>query len=211
VTALVGTTGSGKSTLMNILMRFYECPTGTIFVDGADIREYSLSSWRSRIALVSQDAQLFNGSLKDNLLYGITRDVSDEELEQVLQKASLKDFCDGLSAGLETVIGDRGVRLSGGEKQRVSIARAMLKDAEILFLDEATSALDSTTERSIQKALVELLVDKTALVIAHRLSTVQDANRVLVLEKGEIIEQGSVQELIAKEGVFARYWKEQKF
>jgi ABC-type multidrug transport system fused ATPase/permease subunit len=210
ITAVVGPSGSGKTTLINLIMRFYEIPPSTIMMDGIDIREFTLQSLRSHIALVTQDTLLFNDTIKNNLTYGLD-DVPEERIIDSIKKARLYDFIMSLQEGLETYIGDRGVRLSGGEKQRVSIARALLKKAEILILDEATSALDTRTERLIQEAIDEALVDRTAIVIAHRLSTIKNADNIIVIENGELVEAGSLEGLLEKKGRFYEYWKEQKF
>jgi subfamily B ATP-binding cassette protein MsbA len=209
-TAVVGSSGAGKSTLVNLLMRFYDPPPGAILVDGTDIRSFTLASWRARLAWVSQDTFLFNETLRSNLLYGLRRDVTAQELDDVIEKACLAELVKALPAGLETEIGERGVKLSGGEKQRVAIARAMLKQAEILIFDEATSALDSITERAIKEALDKLTNGKTAIIIAHRLATVRDADQIVVLENGRVVESGSPAGLVARNGKFAEYWREQK-
>lgn len=207
--AMVGSSGSGKSTVVNLLMRFYDTPPGTLLIDGTDIREFTLRSLRSKIALVSQDTLLLNAPFRLNLVYGLERRVSDAELEAVLEKARLLQIAKLI--GLDAQIGERGVKLSGGERQRLSIARAMLKNPEILILDEATSSLDTTTERLIQAALDEIVVGKTVIVIAHRLATIRDADRIVVLEKGRVREEGSFMELLAqKEGRFYSYWQSQK-
>lgn len=209
-TAIVGPSGSGKSTIINLLLRYYDCPPGTIFFDGVDIREFSLSSLREHIAVVSQDTLLLNESLRDNLTYG-SDDVSDERLREVLQQARLSEYVASLPQGLETMVGDRGVQLSGGEKQRVSLARALLKGADILILDEATSALDSQTERLVQEAIDSAIKGKTAIIIAHRLSTIKNAHSIVVINQGTCVEEGTMEELIRKEGHFYRAWKEQEF
>ncbi len=211
VTALVGASGAGKSTLMNLLMRFYEPPAGTLFADGVDINNFTLESWRRSIAYVSQDAQLFHGTLKENICYGLRHDVADDTLKEVLAESHLDELTHNLSDGLDTLIGDRGVKLSGGEKQRVSIARALLKNADILLLDEATSALDSRTEQYVQDSLTRLMSGKTTLVIAHRLFTIRHADNILVLENGELVESGSLEKLLEKKGIFFNYWEQQKF
>ncbi len=210
VTALVGQSGAGKSTIINLLMRFYDTAPGTILVDGGDIRAFRIRSWREHIALVSQDTYLFHGTLRENLLYGLRRDVSETEVVDVLERARLLEFVRTIPNGLEAQIGDRGVKLSGGEKQRVSIARALLKRAEILLLDEPTSALDSTTEKLIQEALTELMLDRTTIVIAHRLSTIRHANKIVVLDRGRVIEQGDFESLKATQGKFFEYWENQR-
>lgn len=210
MTAIVGETGSGKSTLMNLLMRFYELPAGAINIDGRPLEEITLKSWRSMIALVGQEAHLFNSTLEENLLYGLKHEVSEEKMRAVLAQSRLEKLITELPRGLKTLIGDRGVQLSGGERQRVSIARALLKQADILFLDEATSALDSKTEREIQLALDDLVKGKTTLVIAHRLSTIQHADKVVVLEDGKVVEQGAPEELLAQKGSFFRYCEYQR-
>jgi ABC-type multidrug transport system fused ATPase/permease subunit len=190
-------------------MRFYDSPSGSILIDGVDIREFTIRSLRSKMALVSQDTLLLNASFKFNLLYGLNREVSNEELESVLEKARLRQLSKLI--GLEAPLGERGVKLSGGERQRVSIARAILKDPEILLLDEATSALDSATEGLIQEALSEVMRGKTAIVIAHRLSTIQKTSRIIVLEKGRIVEEGAFEQLLAdKEGHFYSFWQSQR-
>ncbi len=210
MTAIVGPTGSGKSTLVSLLMRFYDCPPGTILVDAKDIRSFTLDSYLSHTALVSQETLLLNDSLRNNILYGL-ENVSEERLQDAVQRARLGDFIARLPKGLDTPIGDRGVRLSGGEKQRVSIARALLKGAEILMLDEATSSLDSQTEKLIQEAIDEAITGRTAIVIAHRLSTIKHADAIVVVQNGKIAETGTLDDLLQKKGVFFRLWEEQKF
>lgn len=208
--AIVGPTGSGKSTVINLLMRYYESPANTVFVDDTDIREFSLDSYLGDVALVSQETLLLHDTLSSNITYGLD-DVSEEALQTAIERARLADFIKELPKGLGTLIGDRGVKLSGGEKQRVSIARALLKGSEILILDEATSSLDSHTEKLIQEAIDEAIKDCTAIVIAHRLSTIQNADRILVLEHGKIVEEGKLDDLLERKGVFFRLWEEQKF
>ncbi|UCG35507.1 MAG: ABC transporter ATP-binding protein [Candidatus Omnitrophota bacterium] len=210
-TAIVGASGAGKTTLINLLMRFYDTEPGSILMDGQDIRDFTLRSLRSKMALVSQESFLFNASLRFNLTYGFANKISDDNLIKIADKARLYDFIKKLPAGLDTEVGDRGVKLSGGEKQRVSIVRAMLKNAEIIILDEATSSLDSITEKLIQEALNDLIKDKTTIVIAHRLSTIEYADKIIILEKGMIIEQGGLRELLDQKGRFYEYWKAQKF
>ena len=210
MTAIVGPTGAGKTTLVHLLARLYDCPPGMVFVDGVDIREFTLKSLVGRMALVSQDPMLFNDTLKENIAYGLNGEVTDERLASAIKKARLDDFLAKLPEGLETTIGDRGVQLSGGEKQRVSIARAFLKEAEILILDEATSALDTITERSIQQAIDDSAQGHTILVIAHRLSTILNADKIVVIEAGRVAEQGTLNELMEKKGKFYEYWNAQR-
>ncbi|TSC57838.1 MAG: ABC transporter [Candidatus Peregrinibacteria bacterium Greene0416_19] len=210
VTAIVGSTGAGKSTLINLLLRFYDCPSGSLFVDDIDVREYRTADLRRHMALVSQETLLLHESLRSNIAYGLP-DATDEQIMEAARRARLADFIRGLPKGLDTLIGDRGVQLSGGEKQRVSIARALLKGAEILILDEATSALDSTTEQLIQEAIDDAIRDRTAIVIAHRLSTIRNADHIVVIEEGRVIEQGTLEELIGLKGAFHRFWEQQKF
>lgn len=210
MTAIVGPTGAGKSTLIALLMRFYECPSGTIFMDGADIVSFTLDSYLAHIAVVSQETLLLHDSLRNNITYGL-RGVSEEALQDAVRRARLRDFVSVLPGGLDTLIGDRGVKLSGGEKQRVSIARALLKGAEILILDEATSSLDSGTEKLIQEAIDEAVADRTAIVIAHRLSTIKHADKIIVLKDGEVAEEGALEALLDRKGMFFRLWEEQKF
>lgn len=210
MTAIVGPTGAGKSTLINLLMRFYDCPSGSVFFDGTDIREFSLDSYMRHIALVSQETLLMHDTLRNNIAYGLDR-IDEQALLAAVERARLSQFISKLPQGLDTLIGDRGVKLSGGEKQRVSIARALLKGAEILILDEATSSLDTQTEKLIQEAIDEAVQGRTAIVIAHRLSTIKHADRIVVLQDGTVAEQGSLQELLDRKGVFHGLWEGQKF
>jgi ATP-binding cassette, subfamily B, bacterial MsbA len=199
--AIVGKTGGGKSTLVNLLPRFYDIDSGAIRVDGVDLRDYELGNLRDQIALVSQDIVLFNDTIRANIAFG--RHVSPGTLEEAARAAHVLEFVADLPAGLDTMVGDRGVLLSGGQRQRISIARALLKDAPILILDEATSALDTASERIIQAALEKLMQNRTTFVIAHRLSTVEKADRIAVIQAGRVIELGTHDELIASAGVYA--------
>lgn len=193
--ALVGNSGGGKSTIANLLPRFYEVCQGSIKVDGIDIRDYSLESLRSNIAMVFQDNFLFNGSIKDNIVMG-NPNASDEEIANAIKMAYLDDLVNSAD-GLDTQIGERGVLISGGQKQRIAIARAFLKNSPILILDEATSALDNKSEAIVQKAIENLMKDKTVLVIAHRLSTIRNADKIAVIEEGQLVEIGNHEELIS--------------
>ncbi len=201
--AIVGESGVGKTTLVDLLPRFYEVNKGAILIDGINIRKIRLSALRSMISIVSQDVILFNDTIYNNILYG-RPDATEEEVIKAAKLARAHDFIVELPEGYETVVGDRGVRLSGGQKQRISIARAILKNAPILILDEATSALDAESERLVQDAIYNLIKNKTVFIIAHRLSTVMDADRILVMEDGKIVEEGSHSELIRKEGVYKK-------
>ena len=207
--AIIGASGSGKTTLINLLMRFYDVPPATLFIDGTDIREFTLSSSRSKMALVSQDTYILNAPFRFNLVYGLDRKVSDLELESVLERAQLLPLVKQI--GIQAELGDRGVKLSGGERQRISIARAMLKNPEILILDEATSALDTTTEGLVRTALEGGVAGKTVIVIAHRLSTIRSAGQIVMLDHGRVIEKGTLDELLKREGEFKRVWAQQQF
>ncbi|MDE2451601.1 MAG: lipid A export permease/ATP-binding protein MsbA [Gammaproteobacteria bacterium] len=203
--AIVGRSGGGKSTLVSLLPRFYDVGAGSILIDGHDIRDYRLLSLREQIAVVSQDVTLFNDTIRNNIAFG--RRVSEADLLQAAEAAHVLEFVSGLPAGLDTVVGDRGVLLSGGQRQRISIARALLKNAPILILDEATSALDTEAERHIQAALAQLVRNRTTFVIAHRLSTVEQADRIVVLDAGELVESGTHAELLALDGRYAQLYK----
>ncbi|MCX5700310.1 MAG: ABC transporter ATP-binding protein [Candidatus Omnitrophica bacterium] len=209
--AFVGPTGTGKTTLINLLLRFYDCSPDAIEIDGIDIRDYTLKSLRNHISLVSQDTLLFNDTIKNNILYGLDRSIPDEELVDVLKRARLYNFVVNLPDSFNTAIGDRGIKLSGGEKQRLSIARAMLNNAELLILDEATSSLDIRTEKLIQEAIDEVMKNRTTIVIAHRFFTIKNSEKIIVIEDGKLIEQGSLNELLERKGKFYTYWQEQKF
>ncbi|MDD5054959.1 MAG: ABC transporter ATP-binding protein [Candidatus Peribacteraceae bacterium] len=210
VTALVGPTGTGKTTIVSLLLRLYDCPPESIFLDGIDIRTFTSSSLRSHMAVVSQDTLLLNDTLRANITYGLS-DVSESRLNDAVARARLETYVRGLPNGLSTLIGDRGVQLSGGEKQRVSIARALLRNTDILILDEATSSLDSITEKLVQEAINEAIRGKTAIVVAHRLSTIRNAGKIVVIEDGRCHEEGTLEELLQRKGLFHSYWEEQKF
>ncbi|MFV0352548.1 MAG: ABC transporter ATP-binding protein [Oscillospiraceae bacterium] len=206
--ALVGTTGVGKTTIASLLNRFYDPQTGSVKVDGTDIRDVTLASLRNNISMVLQDTFLFNGTVYENIAYG-WKDATREQVIQAANAANANDFIEAMENGYDTVIGERGVRLSGGQKQRVSIARAILRDAPILILDEATSALDTKTEREIQAALDEISKERTTLIIAHRLSTIRHADLIVVLEGSGIAEVGSHDELIRRSGIYSRLYNAQ--
>ncbi len=203
--ALVGPSGAGKSTLVKLLPRFYDVTGGAIRIDGTDVRDVTLESLRAQIGIVTQQTILFNDTVRYNIAYG-RLEASEAEIEAAARAAQAWDFIQDLPQGLETVIGEQGVMLSGGERQRLAIARALLKDPPILILDEATSALDSEAEREVQKALDNLIQGRTTLVIAHRLSTVRSADRIVVLEGGRVVEEGSHGELLAQEGLYRKLY-----
>jgi ATP-binding cassette subfamily B protein len=207
--AVVGTSGSGKSTLARLLFRFYDVNRGRITIDGQDIRDVRQASVRAALGVVPQDTVLFNDTIYYNVSYG-RPEATREEIENAARVAHIAQFIARLPDGWETMVGERGLKLSGGEKQRVSIARTVLKDPPILVFDEATSALDSHTEKSIQAELSEISRDRTTLVIAHRLSTIVDADEILVLEHGEIVERGNFRELLSENGRFAQMWRLQQ-
>ena len=202
--ALVGASGSGKSTLANLVPRFYSPTSGRITLDGYDLADLTLASLRANIALVSQEVVLFNDTIAANIAYGQMREVPEAEIIAAAQAAHAMEFINEMPQGLQTLVGEKGVRLSGGQRQRIAIARAILKDAPILILDEATSALDSESERHVQAALETLMRGRTSLVIAHRLSTIEKADRIIVLQKGKIVETGTHAELLARSGVYAQ-------
>jgi ATP-binding cassette subfamily B protein len=207
--AVVGASGSGKSTLGRLLFRFYDVQKGRITIDGQDIRDVTQLSVRSAIGIVPQDTVLFNDTIYYNIAYG-RPSAAREEVVEAAKVAHILDFIEGLPDGWETSVGERGLKLSGGEKQRVSIARTLLKDPPIMIFDEATSALDSKTEKAIQAELAEISRNRTTLMIAHRLSTIVDADQILVMDAGRIVERGSFRELLASDGRFAEMWRLQQ-
>ncbi|MDH3747192.1 MAG: lipid A export permease/ATP-binding protein MsbA [Gammaproteobacteria bacterium] len=201
--AIVGHSGSGKSTLVSLLPRFYDIDKGDILIDGTPIRDFTLASLRENISLVSQDVILFNDTIANNLAYGQLKERTQDELLQAAEAAYVLDFTNKMPDGLETIVGDRGILLSGGQRQRIAIGRALLKNAPVLILDEATSSLDSQSERRIQDALDRLMKNRTTLVIAHRLSTVERADQIIVLDSGKIVESGAHSDLLAADGHYA--------
>ena len=196
--ALVGNSGGGKSTIVNLIPRFYKIKQGKIKIDGIDIADYKIESLRNNISIVLQDNFLFAGTIKENILMG-KPNATDEELNTAIQNACLEEFISTLDDGIETYIGERGVMLSGGQKQRIAIARAFIKNAPIVILDEATSALDNKSEAIVQQAIDNLMKDKTVFVIAHRLSTIRNADKIAVINEGELVELGNHDELMSIE------------
>jgi ATP-binding cassette subfamily B protein len=207
--AIVGPSGAGKSTISRILFRFYDVLDGAVRIDGQDIREVTQASLRAAIGIVPQDTVLFNDTVGYNIRYG-RPEASDEEMKEAARLAQIDAFVRALPDGYETMVGERGLKLSGGEKQRVAIARTILKGPKILLFDEATSALDTKTERGIQKSLREVSRDRTTLVIAHRLSTVVEADEILVLEAGRVVERGRHEALLGRGGIYAQMWARQQ-
>ncbi|SHN92539.1 lipid A export permease/ATP-binding protein MsbA [bacterium endosymbiont of Bathymodiolus sp. 5 South] len=207
--ALVGSTGSGKTTIIQLLAKFYSPKSGSITIDGTDICEFELDSLRTQIAFVDQNVRLFNDSVKGNIALGQIQNMSDEKIENAAKIANAYDFVEALSEKFDSQIGEDGTKLSGGQRQRLAIARAIAKDSPILILDEATSALDSATEKKVQAAIDEMQKNRTTIIIAHRLSTVQKADKIIVLRQGEVIEQGSHQELLSANGEYASLYKHQ--
>jgi ATP-binding cassette subfamily C protein CydCD len=201
--ALVGSSGAGKTTIAHLLMRFWDPGSGVVRLGGHDLRDYALDDLRSKLALVAQDTYLFNDTLRANILIA-NPDVDEKTLMAAVVRASLDEFVGGLPDGLDTKVGERGMTLSGGQRQRVAIARAFLKDAPVLILDEATSHLDAVNEQAVRVALEELMADRTTIVIAHRLSTVRNANLIVALNEGRVIESGTHDELLAKSGLYAQ-------
>lgn len=207
--ALVGASGSGKSTIANLLARFYQPSSGEILLDDVSINELTLSNLRSHIAFVSQHTVLFDDSIRNNIAYGCPDGIDEQRMQQAVAIAHVKEFVSQLPEGIETEVGEKGIRFSGGQRQRIAIARALYKNAPVLILDEATSALDTESERLVQEAMQDLMKNRTTLVIAHRLSTIEHADKILVLDKGSIAEQGTHQELLEYNGLYTMLYKNQ--
>lgn len=205
---LVGPSGAGKTTLVNLLMRFYEPTQGQILIDGQDIREVSQDSLRENIAFIPQEPTMFNRTLRENIAYG-RNGATLQDVKQAAKRAMAHEFIMGTDKKYDSLVGDRGIKLSGGQRQRIAIARAFLKDAPILVLDEATSALDSETEVCIQKSFDELARGRTTLAIAHRLSTLRNMDKIVVLQQGRAVEQGTHSQLLRRRGEYARLWNMQ--
>lgn len=206
--ALVGPSGGGKTTILNLIPRFYDATDGRVTIDGVDIREVTLASLRAQIALVTQEPFLFDDSIRANIAYA-RPEASQAEIETAARAAAAHDFILSLPAGYDTLVGEAGARLSGGQRQRIAIARAFLKDAPILLLDEATSALDTESEAQVQAALARLMAGRTTILIAHRLSTVRGADRIYVIDRGQVVETGDHDSLIKKRGLYARLARSQ--
>ncbi|MBT4103929.1 MAG: ABC transporter ATP-binding protein, partial [Nitrospina sp.] len=209
IIAIVGMSGAGKTTLVDLLFRFFDATSGTILIDGKNIQDYKLASLRQQLALVTQETFLFNDTIWNNIAFGCERKATHNEIMEAAKAAHVDHFASDLDEGYETMIGERGVKLSGGQRQRIAIARALLRNAPILVLDEATSALDSKSERLVQDALHNLMEHRTSFVIAHRLSTIKHANRIIVLDKGQIVESGTHESLLANSGLYRKYYEMQ--
>ena len=206
--ALVGPSGGGKTTTCSLLPRFYDVTSGSITIDGQDVRSVTQQSLRQAIGLVQQDVYLFDGTIGENIAYG-RPGATQEEIVEAARRANIHEFIETLPAGYDTVVGERGSRLSGGQKQRVAIARVFLKNPAILILDEATSALDNESEEAVQESLERLARDRTTIIIAHRLSTIKNADEIATVERGRVVERGTHDELLARNGTYARYYRMQ--
>jgi subfamily B ATP-binding cassette protein MsbA len=204
--ALVGPSGGGKSTLCDLLARFYDPAEGRVTIDGVDLREMTVNSIRAHLGVVTQDIVLFNDTIASNIAYGMT-DINPDRLRRAAEAANALEFIENLPEGFDTVVGTRGVKLSGGQRQRIAIARAIMKDPPILIFDEATSALDTESETAVRRAIASLLHDRTALIVAHRLSTVRDADRIVVIDAGRIVDSGTHDELLARGGLYRRLYE----
>jgi subfamily B ATP-binding cassette protein MsbA len=209
VIAIVGVSGAGKTTLVDLLFRFFDATSGSIIIDGRPIQKYKLTSLRRQLALVTQETFLFNDTIWNNIAFGCEQEVTREEILESARAAHVDVFASKLDEGYDTILGERGVKLSGGQRQRISIARAILRNAPILVLDEATSALDSESEKLVQDALHNLMKDRTSFVIAHRLSTIKHADRIIVMDKGQIVESGTHDSLLKNSGLYQKYYEMQ--
>ena len=206
---MLGSTGSGKTSLVNLLPRFYEYSDGSITLDGVELKDYSRQYLRSQIGIVEQEPFLFSRSIRDNITYGVTREVSEEEVYEAARAAAIHDVILSFPEGYDTLVGERGVTLSGGQKQRVAIARTLLRDPRILILDDATSSVDIETEGAIRQALIHLMKGRTSFIIAHRIQSVMHADLILVMDKGKIVQAGAHSELMAQPGAYRRIYNMQ--